>query len=128
MDFEWATNSKFYYKEDQYGGAGCCYELLENAQGEVVVNENKVRQLIQKELSAIEGVKVDSLDKREGIDEMIRDYAVSFKSMVRLGFISMDLDEEGNYHVIATPIDHKVPEKVLRLLPVVGEGVVPIVL
>lgn len=103
------------------------YELLENAKGEVVVNEEIIRQLTQGELSAIEGAKVDSLDEREGIEAMIGDYAESFKSMARIGFISLDLDEKGVYHEIAKPKDQKVPEKIMRLLPVVNGDSVRIV-
>lgn len=102
------------------------YELLENAKGEVVVNDVIIRQLILKELEGLEGAKADSLDERGGIDAMIIDYADSFKSMARLGFISMDLDEDGIYHVIATPTDQVVPDRIMKLLPVVGEGIVTV--
>lgn len=101
------------------------YGLLNDASGEVVVNEEMIRQLIIGEFDAIESVKVDSVDER-GIAEMIGDYAAFFIGMAKLGFVSMDLDKKGVCHIIAKPTDQKVSDDVMRLLPVVGDGVLRI--
>ena len=102
------------------------YEMLENAKGEVDVNEVIIRELIQNELAAIEGVEVDSMDERKGMDRMIRDYAESFEGMARLGFVSMDLDDEGIYHVIAKPRGQSVSDKLMALLPEIEDGLLRI--
>lgn len=96
------------------------YKLL-NVQDEVVTNRQIVQELIMKEFNAIEGADVDKSDLRESIDRMISEYAESFESMARLGFISMDFDDEGVYHVIATPKGQKVPDVIMDMLPEVGD-------
>ena len=102
------------------------YELLENAKGEVEVNTQIVRELIQKEFDGIEGAEADKTDLREDIDKMVGEYAESFEGMARLGFVSMDLDEEGIFHVIAMPKGQKVPDRIMEMLPEVREGAVRI--
>lgn len=92
------------------------YEALENAKGDVVVNDVVVRELILREITGIEGTE---LEQRVSV-EMINGYAESFKAMAKLGFVSMDLDEEGVYHVIARPAGQHVPEGIMRMLPEVG--------
>ena len=82
------------------------YELLENAKGEVEVNTQIVQELIQREFDGIEGAEVDKADLHEGIERMIVDYAESFVGMARLGFVSMDLDGEGVFHVYASTFPH----------------------
>lgn len=102
------------------------YELLENTKGEVRINEAVIEELILKELTEVKGADIPSVDDYDGIEGMVRDYAESFVEMARLGFVSMDLDSEGTYHVIAYPIGHSVSEKVMRMLPEVGEGIIRI--
>lgn len=92
------------------------YEALENAKGDVVVNDVVVRELILREIT---GAEETELKQRVPV-EMIANYAESFKAMAQLGFVSMDLDEEGVYHVIAKPAGQHVPENIMRLLPEVG--------
>lgn len=92
------------------------YEALENAKGDVVVNDVVVRELILREITGAEETEL----KQSVPVEMIANYAESFKAMAQLGFVSMDLDEEGVYHVIAKPAGQHVPENIMRLLPEVG--------
>lgn len=92
------------------------YEALENAKGDVVVNDVVVREMILREITSAEGTV---LEHRVPV-EMINDYAESFKAMAKLGFVSMDLDDEGVYHVIARPAGQHVPENIMRMLPEVG--------
>jgi hypothetical protein len=92
------------------------YEALENAKGDVVVNDVVVRELILREITGAEGA---GLEQRVSV-EMIANYVESFKAMAKLGFVSMDLDEEGVYHVIVKPAGQQVPENIMRMLPEAG--------
>jgi hypothetical protein len=58
-----------------------------------------------------------SFDERTNIEGMIDEYADSFKEMARMGFISMDLDDNGRYHIIATPKDQVLSQKIMGMLP-----------
>ena len=57
---------------------------------------------------------------------IIDEYASSFKEMATIGFTSMDLDEEGVFHVIASQSKISIPEELLMMLPEVSEDDVKI--
>ena len=80
------------------------------------MNDVVIREMILREITSAEGTV---LEHRVPV-EMINDYAESFKAMAKLGLVSMDLDDEGVYHVIARPAGRHVPENIMRMLPEVG--------
>lgn len=94
------------------------YERLEYAQGEVNVHKEVVETLIKRGLEGFENAKNVLADWRDDINLMVEEYTESFVEMARLGFISMDMDEEGRVRVIAEPKGNsKVPDDILGLLP-----------
>lgn len=98
------------------------YERLEYAQGEVNVHKKVVETLIKRGLEGFENAKNVFADWRDDISRMVKEYTESFVEMARLGFISMDMDEEGRFRVIAEPKDKgKVPDDIFKLLPEVGD-------
>ena len=88
--------------------------------GEVEVFRETIRGLMQSQFER-ELTDNDFVDKRESIDAMIDEYAESFKEMARLGFVSMDMDEKGDMHVIAKPMGQVVPVEIFKKLPEVRE-------
>jgi len=96
------------------------YEMLPNGSGEVDTRRETIRGLIQRELEALEGNNGE-MDGLRDMEQMINDYAVSFQNMACLGFVSMDLDEKGVFHIIAKPIGQNVPEELLMKIPEVRE-------
>lgn len=96
------------------------YERLPNVHGEVDVRRDTIRDLILKELEPVEGTAFVQLDERNSINEIIDGYAFSFKEMAQFGFVSMDLDEGGLFHIIAKPLDQIVPREIMDMLPVVN--------
>lgn len=94
------------------------YERLESAQGEVNVHKDAVNELIRRELDGLEDIDNFLADERGNINRMVEIYAESFMEMARLGFISMDMDEERRFWVIAEPKgDGKIPDDILKMLP-----------
>ena len=95
------------------------YEKLQtiNETIDVEIHENNIRRLIFKN---IEDVGNEPFDERLSINEIIDDYAYSFKEVAELGFVSMDLGEEGIFYVIASPKNKTVPEKILQMLPMLS--------
>ena len=93
------------------------YQALPYARGEVDTRIKTIRGLIFKELGDIGQIANSQFDERVNIERMIEDYADSFKEMARLGFVSMDLDENGNFHIIATPKGQVISQDVLGMLP-----------
>ena len=94
------------------------YERLESAQGEVNVHKDAVNELIRRELDGLEDIDNFLADERYDINLMVEKYAESFVEMASLGFISMDVDEDGRFWVIAEPKEKgKVPDDILELLP-----------
>lgn len=94
------------------------YERLEYAQGEADVHKEVVETLIRRELEGLGNTDNFLADERYDVESMVNEYAESFVEIARLGFISMDVDEEGRFWVIAEPNGkEKVPDDILRLLP-----------
>lgn len=93
------------------------YQALANATGDVETRRDTVRGLIMKELGEAGQIAKSPFDGRVNIEGMIDEYADSFKEMARIGFISMDLDENGRYHIIATPKEQVLSQKILSILP-----------
>lgn len=93
------------------------YQALPNATGDVETRRETVRGLIMKELGDAGQIENSPFDERTNIEGMIDEYADSFKEMARIGFISMDLDETDRYHIIATPKDQVLSQKILGMLP-----------
>lgn len=95
------------------------YERLEGGQKEFIVHTEAVEELIRKELEGLRNTDNFPEDERYDIESMVSDYAESFVKMARLGFISMDIDEEGHFWIIAEPKDKgkKVLDDILELLP-----------
>lgn len=95
------------------------YEKLQtiNEAIDVEIHGDSIRRLISKN---IEDVSNELFDERSSIDEILVDYAYSFKEMADLGFVSMDMGEEGIFYVIASPKNKTVPEKILQMLPEVS--------
>ena len=93
-------------------------EIIENSNDEVQIWTDTIRDLILRELEALGGMANDRVDKRD-LDEMIEDYSSSFIDMARLGFVSMDLDDEGVFHIIARPIEQNIPDEIMEMLPIV---------
>jgi hypothetical protein len=93
------------------------YQALPNATGDVETHRETVRGLIMKELGDAGQIENSSFDERTNIEGMIDEYADSFKEMARMGFISMDLDDNGRYHIIATPKDQVLSQKIMGMLP-----------
>ena len=102
------------------------YERLGNANGDVDIRKDVIRVLILKELGAIDRVTNERRIENEELDGLIDGYASTFVEMAKLGFISMDLDEDGVFHIIASPKDQHLFEDIMRLLPVVRDGEVRI--
>lgn len=94
------------------------YERLEDGQKEFIVHEDAIRKLIRRELDGLEDIDNFLADERQDIESMVGKYAESFVEMARLGFISMDVDEDGHLWVIAEPKDNEhVPDDILAMLP-----------
>lgn len=94
------------------------YERLEYARGEVNVHEEEVETLIRRELEGLGNTDNFLADERYDIESMVSEYAESFVDMARLGFISMDMDEDGRFWVIAEPKENEhVPDDLLAMLP-----------
>ena len=96
--------------------------VIEKGEGEVETRRETIRGLITKNLG--DNISIDNYyaDERREIEPLIDDYASTFEEMARVGFVSMDLDENEVYHIIAEPKGQKLPNKLLELLPEVGEG------
>ena len=74
--------------------------------------------MIRREIEGISNTDNFPADERYGIESMVREYAESFVGMARLGFISMDVDEDGRFCVIAEPKENEhVPDDILAMLP-----------
>lgn len=98
-----------------------------NADVEVSIHREQIKSLIPEIYSVeIDIEKYDSLDERYSIDVIIDEYASSFKEMATIGFTSMDLDEEGVFHVIASQSKISIPEELLMMLPEISEDDVKI--
>lgn len=94
------------------------YERLPNANGEYKVRTETIKELLHLDTNLPDNNNDLQVEERYDIVRMIEDYTVSFVEMARLGFVSMDVDEEGRFWVIAEPKDKgKVPDDILRLLP-----------
>lgn len=94
------------------------YERFEGGQKEFIVHEDAIRELIRREIEGISNTDNFPADERYGIESMVRDYAESFVEIARLGFISMDVDEDGRFWVIAEPKENEhVPDDILAMLP-----------
>lgn len=93
------------------------YQALPNATGDVETRRETVRGMIMKVLGDAGQIENSPFDERTNIEGMIDEYADSFIEMARIGFISMDLDENGRYHIIATPKEQVLSQKMLSMLP-----------
>ena len=98
-----------------------------HADFEVSIHRERIKCLIS-EICSIDIEKDVFFDERNGIDMIIDDYASTFKEMATIGFTSMDLDEEGVFHVIASQSNISIPEEILNILPEVPEDSVKILL
>lgn len=103
------------------------YLQSHHADFEVSIHREQIKSLIHEIYSVeIDIEKDDSLDERYSIDVIIEEYASSFKEMATIGFTSMDLDDEGVFHVIASQSKISIPEELLMMLPEVSEDEVKI--
>lgn len=94
------------------------YERLEYAQGEADVHKEVVETLIRRELEGLGNTDNFLADERYDVESMVNEYAESFVEIARLGFISMDMDEDGRFWVIAEPKENEhVPDDLLAMLP-----------
>ena len=94
--------------------------------GEVEVMRETIRRLIQSQFEK-ELTDNDLFDKRESIDAMIDEYSKSFQEMARLGFVSMDMDENGVMHIIAKPKGQILSIEIFKKLPEVNDEDVRII-
>lgn len=92
------------------------YERLPNAKGEYKVRTETVKELLHLDTNLPDNNNDLPVEKRNNIARMIEDYAASFVEMARLGFVSMDVDDNGRFQVIAEPQD-KVSDEILKMLP-----------
>ena len=94
--------------------------------GEVEVMRETIRRLIQIQFEK-ELTDNDLFDKRESIDAMIDEYSESFQEMARLGFVSLDMDENGVMHIIAKPKGQILSIEIFKKLPEVNDEDVKII-
>lgn len=92
------------------------YERLPNAKGEYKVRTETVKELLHLDTNLPDNNNDLPVGKRNNIARMIEEYAASFVEMARLGFVSMDVDDNGRFQVIAEPQD-KVSDEILKMLP-----------
>jgi hypothetical protein len=100
------------------------YALQTNSTGDVDVNVDFVNGLIQNEIALYDSVQVPQ--EEFNVEQMIINYVESFQEMARVGFVSMDLDEEGVFHIIASPTIQELPQELFEKLPEVREDQVRI--
>lgn len=100
------------------------YALQTDSTGDVDVNVDYVNGLIQNEIALYDSVQVPH--EEFSVEQMIINYVESFQEMARVGFVSMDLDEEGVFHIIASPTIQKLPQGLFEKLPEVREDQVRI--
>lgn len=100
------------------------YALQTDSTGDVDVNVDFVNGLIQNEIALYDSVQVPH--EEFSVEQMIINYVESFQEMARVGFVSMDLDEEGVFHIIASPTIQKLPQGLFEKLPEVREDQVRI--
>jgi hypothetical protein len=100
------------------------YALQTRSTGDVDVNVDFVNGLIQNEIALYDSVQVPH--EEFSVEQMIINYVESFQEMARVGFVSMDLDEEGVFHIIASPTIQKLPQGLFEKLPEVREDQVRI--
>ena len=114
LAFHFASNGqplpKFILRKKNTEIQATVYKALPNAKGEVFTNWRAIRFLINRELNGLEGIEKDNFDIDRSIEGKMEEYALSFQMIARLGFISMDLDEEGVLHIIAAPKGYTVSE------------------
>lgn len=92
------------------------YERLPNAKGEYKVRTEMVKELLHLDTNLPDNNNDLPVEERYDIVRMIEDYTVSFVEMARLGFVSMDIDDNGRFQVIAEP-QEKVSDEILKMLP-----------
>lgn len=99
------------------------YLLIPEAYGPVMIHGGTIRRLIEKEFIDYENITGQNVNLRElHIDNAtVEEYAASFEEMARCGFVSMDVDKEGVYNIIAEPTTQEVPDNVMELLPEVDQ-------
>lgn len=102
------------------------YERIVNADGDVVLMKDTIRALIYREIEVDQIDGNVKFDKRDGIENMIEEFASSFVAMAQMGFVSMDLDKDGVFHVIASPHNQVLEEDIMNLLPTVDERTIRI--
>lgn len=100
------------------------YALQTDSTGDVDVNVDYVNGLIQNEIALYDSVQVPH--EEFSVEQMIINYVESFQEMARVGFVSMDLDEEGVFHIIASPTIQELPQELFEKLPEVREDQVRI--
>lgn len=100
------------------------YALQTDSTGDVDVNVDFVNGLIQNEIALYDSVQVPQ--EEFNVEQMIINYVESFQEMARVGFVSMDLDEEGVFHIIASPTIQELPQELFEKLPEVREDQVRI--
>lgn len=100
------------------------YALQTDSTGDVDVNVDYVNGLIQNEIALYDSVQVPH--EEFSVEQMIINYVESFQEMARVGFVSMDLDEEGVFHIIASPTIQELPQELFEKLPEVREDEVRI--
>lgn len=81
-----------------------------------MVYEETIKKLLNQEQSLFNNNLVPLVDDNIDIDKMVKEYAASFVDMARLGFVSMDVDSEGRFCIIAEPKEG-IPEEILEMLP-----------
>lgn len=99
------------------------YSLRPEAYGAVKIHEETIRMLIENDFINYENIAGQNINLRElHIDHAtVEEYAASFVEMAMFGFVSMDLDKEGVYHIIAEPTKQEVSDNVMELLPEVDQ-------
>lgn len=99
------------------------YSLRPKTYGDVRIHKGTIRMLIEKEFIDYENITGQNVNLRElYIDNVtVEEYAASFVEMARCGFVSMDVDKEGVYNIIAEPTTQEVPDNVMELLPEVDQ-------
>ena len=91
-----------------------------NETGVLIQSEN-IKYLIANEWPETERFFLTT-NPEYSINSIIKDYALSYEEMAAVGFISMDLTEDGKFYVIAKPAK-SVPKYILDMLPVANETV-----
>ncbi len=100
------------------------YALQTDSMGDVDVRRDVAIGLIQNEIDLYDTLQVFYEEFR--IERMITNYVESFQEMARVGFVSMDLDREGVFHIIASPTNQKLPQELFEKMPEVREDEVSI--